>query len=74
MPRFKYFSELWWSTQFSDDEVPTGFYTRDEEVPSKKSHILNLKENYMCHLCNIETAGKVYFLLSVNFISGAFTF
>ena len=58
----------------SNESIPTGFYTRNESIPQNKSHILELKENHMCHFFEIETVGKVYFLLSVNFFSGGYKF
>ena len=43
----------------SNESIPTGFYTRNESIPQNKSHILELKENHMCHFFEIETVGKV---------------
>ena len=58
----------------SNESIPTGFYTRNESIPQNKSHFLELKESHMCHFVEIETVGKVYFLLSVNFFSGGYKF
>ena len=45
-----------------------------ESIPWLKSHILELKENHVCHFFEIETVGKTYFLLSVDFFSGGYKF
>ena len=58
----------------SNESIPTGFHTRHKSILQNTSHILELKENHMCHFFEIETVGKVYFLLSVNFFSGGYKF